>query len=211
MADASRHVVLSHAIPSRSAGVRMLLEELGADYELQVLNLKAGDQLKPEYLAVNPMGKVPAVLHNGALVTEQVAVYLYLADLYPEAGLAPPIGDALRGPYLRWMAFYGSCYEPAVIDRAMKRDAPPRAMSPYADFDTVFGAVTAQLERGPWMLGERFTAVDVLWGSALTWTSAFKLLPEHPAVQRYIERFNARPAVRRARAADEALAKELAG
>lgn len=87
-----------HAPNSRSGGARALLEELGADYELHVLDLKAGTQRQPEYLAVNPMGKVPAILHRGALVTEQPAVFLYLADLFPERNLAPPIGDPLRGP-----------------------------------------------------------------------------------------------------------------
>ncbi|MFX6201848.1 glutathione S-transferase family protein, partial [Acinetobacter baumannii] len=83
-----------------------------------------------EYLAVNPLGKVPAIRHGEALVTEQVAIYLYLADLFPEAGLAPALGDPRRGPYLRWLVYYGSCYEPAVVDRAMKRDAAPPAVSP---------------------------------------------------------------------------------
>ena len=93
----SRHVTLHHSPNTRSTGALILLEELGADYELNVLNMKTGEQRQAAYLAVNPMGKVPAVEHAGALVTEQGAVFLYLADLYPEAGLAPPIGDPLRG------------------------------------------------------------------------------------------------------------------
>ena len=113
----TRHVTLFHSPNSRSGSALVLLEELGADYELKVLNLKTGEQRQPAYLAVNPMGKVPAIRHGDAVVTEQVAVYLYLADLYPEAGLAPAIGDPLRGPYLRWMAFYGSSFEPALMDR----------------------------------------------------------------------------------------------
>src|SRR4051794_27415672 len=104
--NTSRHVTLFHAPNSRSTGTLILLEELSADYDLKLLNMKTGEQRGPAYLAVNPMGKVPAVLHDGALVTEQVAVYLYLADLYPDAKLAPGIGEFLRGPYLRWMAFY---------------------------------------------------------------------------------------------------------
>ena len=124
----SRHVTFFHAPNSRSGGTRVLLEELGADYELHVLDLKTGTQRAPAYLAVNPMGKVPAIRHGDALVTEQGAVYLYLADLYPEAGLAPPIGDPLRGPFLRWLFFYGSCFEPALIDKSMKRE--PACRSP---------------------------------------------------------------------------------
>jgi glutathione S-transferase len=172
--------------------------------------MKAGDLRKAEYLAINPMGKVPAIKHGDALITEQAAVYMYLADLYPEARLAPAIGHPLRGPYLRWMVFYGSCFEPALVDRSMKRDPAPRGTSPYGDWDSTFGAVTQQLAKGPWLLGETFTAADVLWGSALTWTTGFKLVPELPEIKAYIDRFNARPAVARARAKDTELAATLA-
>ncbi len=105
------------------AGALVLLEELGADYELHVLDLKKGEQRQPAYLAINPMGKVPAIRHDGALVTEQGAVYAYLADLYPEAGITPAIGDPLRGPYLRWLFYYGSSFEPALIDRVAEARA----------------------------------------------------------------------------------------
>ena len=151
------------------------------------------------------MGKVPAVEHNGALVTEQVAIYLYLADLYPEAGLAPPIGDALRGPYLRWMAFYGACFEPAMIDRAMRRDPPPHAMSPYNDADTVLQVIEAQLAQGPYLLGEVMSAADVLWGNALAWTSAFGLVQPAPATAAYIARMSALTAFDRSRQIDAEL------
>ncbi len=140
----ARQITLYHAARSRSSGAVALLEALGADYRLQVLDLKAGANLAPAYLAINPVGKVPAIIHNGALVTEQVAIYLYLADLYPEAGLAPPIGDAQRGPYLRWMAFYGACFEPAMTDKALHREPPPRMMSPYNDAETVLRVIEAR-------------------------------------------------------------------
>ena len=117
------------------------------------------------------MGKVPAIVHDGALVTEQGAVYAYLADLYPEAGIAPAIGDPLRGPYLRWLFYYGSSFEPALIDKAMKREPAPPSTSPYGDYDTMLKTLTDQLATGPWLLGERFTAADVLWGTALRWTT----------------------------------------
>jgi glutathione S-transferase len=203
---ATRKVTLFHAPNTRSTGVLTLLTELGADYDLHVLSLKKAEQLDPAYLAVNPMGKVPAVKHGDALVTEQVAVFLYLADLYPEAGLTPAIGDPLRGPYLRWIVFYGSCFEPALVDRALKREPAPRAMSPYGDYDTLVKAVTDQLAAGPWLLGERFTAADVLWGTALTWTTGFKLVPLVPVIQAYIDRWNTRPSVARVKARDAELA-----
>jgi glutathione S-transferase len=203
---AKQKVTLFHAPNSRSSGVLTLLEELGADFDLQVLNIKASEQLAPAYLAVNPMGKVPAVKHGDALITEQVAIFLYLADLYPEAGLAPAIGDPLRGPYLRWMVFYGSCFEPALIDHALKREQAPRGMSPYGDYETTLKTLTGQLASGPWMLGDRFTAADVLWGTALTWTTGFKLVPALPVIQSYIDRWNARPSVARVKARDAELA-----
>jgi len=193
-----RHVTLFHSPQSRSAGALILLEELGADYELHVLNLKKGEQRQASYLAVNPMGKVPAILHNGALVTEQGAVYAYLADLYPEAGITPAIGDPLRGPYLRWLFYYGSSFEPALVDRSLKREPAPPATSPYGDYETMLKTLTDQLAAGPFLLGERFTAADVLWGTALRWTTMFKLVPETPVITGYVGRVTARPAVARA-------------
>jgi glutathione S-transferase len=200
---ADRKIIFYHSPQSRSAGTRFLLEELGADYEVRLLDLKKGEQRQGEYLDVNPMGKVPAIVHNGALVTEQGAVFTYLADLYPEAGITPAIGDPLRGPYLRWMFFYGSSYEPALIDRSMKREPAPPSTSPYGDYDTMLKTLWDQLGDGPYLLGDRFTAADVLWGTALRWTTMFKLVPETPAVKAYIERVTSRPAALRAAKKDE--------
>jgi len=204
-------VTFFHSPNTRSSGVLALLEELQADYELRVLNMKAGENRRAEYLAVNPMGKVPAIRHRGALVTEQAAVYMYLAELYADRGLAPLPGDPLRGPYLRWMVFYGSSFEPAVVDRAMKREPPPPSMSPYGDYDTVLDTLEKQLGQGPFMLGERFTAADMLWGSALGWTIGFKVVPERPVFMAYVERVNERPSLNRARARDAELAAAQAG
>jgi glutathione S-transferase len=204
-------IVFFHSPNTRSSIALTLLEELGAPYELKVINMKAGEQRQPAYLAVNPMGKVPAVQHGDALITEQVAIFLYLADLFPTAGLAPPLGDPLRGPYLRWMVFYAACFEPAVGDRAMKREPGPQSMLAYGDFDTMLNTVAGQLAEGPYLLGKRFTAADILWGSGLSWTTMFGLIPERPAIKAYIERFNARPAVARVKALDAELAAKQAG
>jgi len=203
-------VTLYHAPNSRSGGTRALLEELGVDYDLHVLNMGKQEQRESPYMAINPMGKVPAIEHRGELVTEQPAVYLYLADLYAEKGLAPALDDPLRGPYLRWMVFYGSCFEPAAVDRAMKRDAVPPSTCPYGDWDTMFNTLVAQLERGPYMLGERFSALDVLWGNALHWMTLFKLVPELPVIRAYVDRVMSRPAMQRAAALDAALAEAQA-
>jgi len=197
---------LFHAPHSRSGAVRILLEELGIDYELQVLDLKRNQQRDAAYLAINPMGKVPAILHGGALVTEQPAIFIYLADMVPQAGLAPGLDDPLRGPYLRWLAFYGSAFEPAVMDRALKREPAAPSLCPYGDYDTMLATFTAPLRAGPWLLGERFSAADVLWGSALGWMTAFGLVPTLPEIVAYVERAGARPAARKAAAADAVLA-----
>jgi glutathione S-transferase len=200
------NLTLFHAPNSRSGAARILLEELGAPYDLHVLNLKKNEQRAPDYLAINPMGKVPAIRHGDALVTEQPAVFIYLADLFPEAGLAPAPRDSLRGPYLRWLAFYGSSFEPAITDVAMKREPTPPTMCPYGDFDTMLATLTAQLRAGPYLLGERFSAADVLWGTSLGWATMFKLVPELPEVMAYIDRVSSRPAARRAAEADALLA-----
>ena len=202
-----RHLTLYHSPRSRSRGARMLLEELGADYAVHAFDLTTGEHRVPEFLAMNPLGKVPTLRHGDVIVTEQVAVYLYAAELYPEAGLSPAVGDPLRGPYLRWMAFYGSCFEPAVVDHSMGRPPAAYSTSPYGDFDTVIAAINAQLAKGPYLLGDRFTAADVLWGAALDWITMFKLIPETPVVRAYIDRILARPAIKRAQTADLALAQ----
>ncbi len=134
-----------------------------------------------------------------------MAIYINLSDLFPEAGLAPAIGDRDRGPYLRWLAFYGSCFEPAMTDRAMKRDEAPVAMSPYGSFDLVVDTLTTQLRAGPYLLGTRFSAADVLWGGALNYMTMFGLLPERPEIAAYVERITSRPAFKAAQVRDEAL------
>ena len=207
MSDAGT-IILFHAPNSRSTGTLILLEELGAPYKLRVLNLLAGEQRQAPFLAINPMGKVPALLHNETVVTEQIAIYIYLADLFPEAGLAPAPHDKRRGAYLRWMAFYAACFEPAVVDKAMKREPAPAMMSPYGNFETVIGTVTAQLEAGPYMLGADFSAADVLWGTALQWITMFGLVTETPVIKAYIERVCARPAALRVKEQDAALAAQ---
>ncbi|MFK4403288.1 hypothetical protein ABH991_000322 [Bradyrhizobium ottawaense] len=147
MTDPNR-ITLYYSPQSRATGTRVLLEELGARYDLHVLNMKAGEQRQPAYLAINPLGKVPAIRHGDALVTEQVAITIHLADLFPQAGLTPALNDPLRGPYLRWIAYYGSSFEPALIDKFMQREPAPITQSPYADYDTMLGALEAQLSKG---------------------------------------------------------------
>lgn len=206
----SRHVTLFYAPRTRASGTLALLEALQADYVIHMLDLKARTQRDPAYLAVNPMGKVPALRHGDAVVTEQVAVTIYLADLYADRGLAPSLDDPLRGPYLRWIAFYGSCFEPALIDRSMERDAGDPTGSGYGSYDIVMETLGAQLAAGPWLLGDRFTAADVLWGTALKWTLQFGLVPDRPVFRGYADRVAAEPAMQRAAELDEEYASRQA-
>lgn len=199
-------LIFYHSPNTRSSGALILLEELEAPYVLRDLNFKLGAQREPDYLAVNPLGKVPAIIHNGALVTELGAVFIYLADAFPQKKLAPPIGDPLRGPYLRWLVFYGSFFEPAIMDRYMKNE-PPKRMCPYGDFDSVMALVNKQLATGPYLLGARFTAADILWATALRWTTSFGLAPATPEISVYIERVGARPSVARVAETDKQLLK----
>ncbi len=205
MTDTSQ-LTFYHAPNTRSTGVAFLLEELAAPHETHVLNMKAGEQRQPAFLAINPMGKVPTIRHHGTLVTEQVAISIYLGDLFPGAGMTPAIGDPLRGSYLRWLAFYGSCFEPAVVDKAMKRDPAPPTMSPYGDYDAVIAALAAQLRNGSYILGEKYTVADVLWGTALKWTMGFKVVPELPEFTAYVARVCARPNFAKVAARDAELA-----
>jgi glutathione S-transferase len=200
-----RKLTFFHSPHSRSSATLILLEELGVPYDLVLIDLKAGEQRQPAYLAVNPMGKVPAIKHGDALVTEQVAIYLYLADSFPKAGLAPALDHPLRGAYLRWLVFYAACFEPALSDRAAKHEPSPM-MSPYGDFDTMLATLRGQIAKRPYILGDVFSAADVLWGMSLGWATMFKLVPESPDIAAYIARIGGRPAAIRAREKDATLA-----
>lgn len=210
MEDAGK-LTLYTAVPSRGAIVRWMLEEVGAPYEVRVLDLMKGEQLRPEYLAINPMGKVPALRHGRTVVCEVAAICCYLADAFPAAGLAPAIGDSSRGPYLKWLFFGPSCIEPAVIAKVMNWQGGKRGMIGWADLDTVVGVVREAVAKGPYILGERFTAADVVIGSQVRWGMQFKTLPELPEFKAYAERLEARPALQRQIALDAALTGKPAG
>lgn len=203
-------VTLYYSPQSRATGTRVLLEELGAPYDLHILNMKAAEQRNAAYLAINPLGKVPAIRHGDALVTEQVAIFIYLADLFPQAGLTPALNDPRRGPYLRWIAYYGSSFEPAVIDHFMKREPAPITQSPYADYETMLGALETQLEKGPYLFGNQITAADILWGIAFNWTMMFGIVPKRDVFVRYAERIAARPAFQLISKADDEMAAQHA-
>jgi glutathione S-transferase len=184
-----------------------MLEEVGEPYDIHLLSMQRGENRAPDYLAVNPMGKVPALRHGDVVVTEAAAICAYLADEFPRAKLNVPVGDPRRGPYLKWLFFGPSCMEPAVTDRAFPRkEEARRSMLGYGDFDTVVEVVAKAVAAGPYILGEQFTAADVVIGSGLRWGMAFKLLPPRPEFVAYTARLAERPALRRAEAKDKELA-----
>ncbi|MEZ5857188.1 MAG: glutathione S-transferase family protein [Hyphomicrobiaceae bacterium] len=206
MTTPSKGLTHYHAAPSRSSTALWMLEEIGQPYTLNVLDLKKGQSRTPAYLAINPMGKVPALNHDGALITEVGAICIYLADAFPEAGLAPAIGDPLRGPYLRWMFFQGNCLEPALIDKALGREPGRQGTMPYGDLDTTVNTLADAVAKSrTWFLGDTFTALDVYLGSAIRWTMQFGLLPERPEFKAYAARLAERPACKRAEAKDAEL------
>jgi len=151
---------------------------------------------------------VPAIQHRGALVTEQVAIFIYLADLFPEAGLAPGIADPQRGSYLRWLVYYAASFEPALVDRSMQREPAAQAMSPYGTFDGMLGTLTDRLASSPYLLGDTISAADILWGVALQWTVMFGLVPETPVIKDYVQRVTDRPSFAKVNAMDAQLAAE---
>ncbi len=199
-------LLLYHAAPSRSATARWMLEEIGEPYDVRLLKLSENEQNKPEYLAVNPQGKVPALKHKGVVITEVAAICAYLADEFPKAGLSISPGNPRRGVYLHWLFFGPSCIEPAITDRAFPRKDPPRAGAlGYRDIDMLADLVARAVTPGPWLMGEQFTAADVVIGAAVRWGTMFKLIPERPAFADYSARLAARPALQRSEAKDKAL------
>jgi glutathione S-transferase len=201
-------LTLYHISPSRSSVVHWMLEEIGEPFELHVLNMKAGENRQLDYLAINPMGKVPALRHGEAIITEVAAICCYLADAFPQARLNVPIGDPRRGPYLKWLFFAPGVLEPAIIDRRHKRvEEAPRQMLSYGDFDTTMNVVARAVSRSPFLVGDQFTAADIVIGSMLRWTMMFDLIPARPEFTDYVARFADRPALKRATAKDEEIAK----
>jgi glutathione S-transferase len=199
-------LTLYHAVPSRSMVTRWMLEEVGEPYDVQMLSLANGENRAAAYLAINPMGKVPAVRHGDVVVTENAAICAYLADAFPKAGLNVPIGDPRRGAYLKWLFFGPSCIEPAMTDRAYPRkEEPRRGALGYGDFETTMNVAAKAVSAGRYLMGDQFTAADVVIGSTLRWGTMFKLIPERAEFAAYLGRLNEREALKRADAKDRAL------
>jgi glutathione S-transferase len=190
---------------SRGRTVRWMLEEVGCPYRTELLGFD-GAMKTPAYRAINPMGKVPAITHGGTVVTEVAAILAYLADAFPAAGLAPPPGDRMRGPYYRWLFFAAGPAEAAMVNQALGVVMPPGQdrMAGYGSLDSVLDTLESALSGPGYLAGDRFTAADLSVGALLGWGMMFGMLEPRPAFQAFWERIKDRPAAVRAREIDDA-------
>jgi glutathione S-transferase len=193
---------------SRGQTVRWMLEEVGQPYDTEILDY--GTTMKAEpYLSINPMGKVPAIVHKGRVVTEVAAICCYLADAFPDANLAPPPAD--RADYYRWIFFTAGPVEAAFSNRSMGWEAPPekQAMLGYGNYDRTIQTLERYLESKPFITCERFTAADLFVGAMVNFMLQFNLLEPRPVFTDYAARMTDREAFRRARQIDGRLIAEM--
>jgi len=191
---------------SRGRIVRWMLEEVGEPYETVLLDY--GTTMKSaDYLAINPMGKVPAIKHGDTIVTEAAAICAYLADAFPDKGLAPPPGHRMRGSYYRWMFFAAGPVEAAVTAKSLGLLAPAdkRMMVGYGSFEETIDALERAITPGPYICGEQFTAADLYLGAQIGWGMMFGSIDKRPAFADYFGRISARPAAVRANEMDDAI------
>ena len=192
---------------TRGRIARWMLEEVGQPYRTEVLEY--GTTMKsPGYLAINPMGKVPALRHGEVVVTEAAAICAYLADAFPQAGLAPPPGDKARAPYYRWLFYAAGPVEAAVTNKAMGFELAPgrERMAGYGTYSDVMNALELAVGQGDYIAGGRFSAADLYVGSQLGWGLMFGTIEKRPAFESYVARLRERPAAIRASQIDDALA-----
>ncbi|HEY2445540.1 MAG TPA: glutathione S-transferase family protein [Rhizomicrobium sp.] len=191
---------------SRGRIVRWMLEEIGEPYKTELLDFSTSAK-SPAYLAINPMGKVPAIKHGDVAVTEAAAICAYLADAFPKARLAPPPGDRLRGPYYRWLFFGAGPVEAAATNKAFGFVVPDdrKGMAGYGSLDQVVNVLESAVSHGDYLVGQSFSAADLYLGAHIGWGMQFGTLEKRPAFERYWDRISNRPAAVRAREIDDAL------
>lgn len=194
-------IVLYHCPRSRSSNAIFLLEELGEPYEIQITDVRAGAGQTREFLAINPMGKVPTIRDGDDVVSESGAICLYLADRYPQSALAPPIGNPERAGFLRWL-FFNASLDAVLVERMVGREPMPAATAGHGDYERVTHTLKTGLAKGPWLLGDRFSAADILIGGGIPWALANGTLPRESPYTEYASRIAARPAYARAQARD---------
>lgn len=192
---------------SRGRIIRWMLEEVAQPYETRVLSWETGETRSADYLAINPMGKVPTLVHGGVVVTECAAICAHLADAFPQAGLAPPVTSSLRGPYYRWLFFGAGPIEQAVGAKAVGFEPSPeqRASLGFGTMEDVLGALEGAVRDRAYLVGDSFTAADLYLASHLSWGMNFGTIEKRPAFETYTARHLARPAAIRADEIDNAL------
>ena len=194
---------------SRGSRVMWLLEELGAPYQIEVVPIRrsngTGEAAAESYRNIHPHLKIPAIEHNGATMFETGAIAVYLADLFPEAGLAPQLTDPKRGPYLTWMFYVSDIIEPAVVAKNNNATYKPGTVG-WGSFDEVEAYLNKSLAKGPYLLGDNFTAADVIVGGALALLLMRNVVAKTPALENYVARLQARPAYKRMQDKDNAMA-----
>ena len=191
-------ITLYHAPRSRSSRFLFLLEELGAPYEIKLVSIRRGDgsgALDPAN--PHPHGKVPAIRDGETLVFESAAVALYLTDKFTANGIGPLVGDPLRGAYLTWLAYYAGEMEPAWVSKFMQVE-PPRGTAGWVRTDEIMAFVNATLDKGPYLLGDAFSAADILVGTTFALFMGTPMLEKTPLLEAYVKRITARPAYARA-------------
>ncbi len=186
--------LLYHMPQTRGGTTLWMSEELGDVCTVKLLNLKNGEGRTQQFLKINPMGKVPTLVHKGVTVTEAAAICAYLADAFPEKGMAPAPSDPRRGAYYRWMFFAPSCIEPMMLDKFGKVTRENPGAIGHGDYERVTAAIAQAIATGPYLLGEQFSAADVVFGSTLNFATMFGAIPNEGAVKTYVDRVKARPA-----------------
>jgi len=179
---------------SRSFTTLWLMEETGEPYERVLTDISTGANKAPEYLAINPMGKVPALADGDVTIAESAAICTYVADRYPQAKLAPPLNDPRRAKYLQWLFFAPSCIEPAILQAYLKLEIPAVSAA-WGSTTQTFDVLDQALNKGPWLLGDDFSAADIAIGAGMNYAiRMFKMVPTRPNFDRYLDACAARPA-----------------
>lgn len=190
-------ITLLHHPQTRAANVVWMLEEVGVDYALRFVDIRTGAQKAPEILALNPMGKLPILVDGEAVVTESAAIALYLGDRYGYGTLAPRVDEPARGAYLRWSFYAPSVIEVGSLAQAAKWDYRP-GQAGWGTHEAMLATIEHAIGSGPFLLGERFTMSDVVFGGTVRWMLNFGMLEKRPAFVDYVARLDARPAWKRA-------------
>lgn len=201
-------LVLHYHPYSRAAGSLWGLEEAGVPYDLKVVDIMKGSQKSPDFVAINPMGKLPTLVDNGVVVTESAAISLYVADRYAPGRLAPALDAPERGTYLRWSFFVPSVIEPAVMAKVSGWEVK-EVSAGWGNYAAMIAAAESAIAKGPFILGEQFSMADVVFGGMLRFLIGFKQIEATSTFSAYMDRLNGRPALQRADARNEAMRKEL--